>query len=207
VSEHDDSLRSVASGAGATEVSLPDPVVVENGDVLVAMRDEGAAGGVSMARLSPEDEDYAYWLGQAQQAGRRVSIAEPVRIAGRITILVGCVVLLVSMFVTYLSVGPVSRSLWQATTRMPVILTVIAGTAIILTLVSVFDDRPALILAVAAGSFFALGETFPLIFKSYPFEAGFWLGVTGAAAMSLGSVLVMAVHLRRDGRGSRPATR
>lgn len=52
MSEHDDSLRSAATGARATKVSLPDPVVVENGDVLVPMRDEGAAGGVSMARLA-----------------------------------------------------------------------------------------------------------------------------------------------------------
>lgn len=189
MSEHDDSLRSAAR---STEVSVPDPVVVENGDVLVPIRAEGAAGDVTMARLSPGDEDYAFWLGQAQRAARRPNIAEPVGIAGRITVLVGCVLLLVSMFVTYVSVGPVSESLWQATTRMPVILTVIAGVAIILTLASFY--RPGLALAVAAGSFFALGETFPLTFNSYPFQAGFWLGVVGAALMCLGSALVIAVN-------------
>jgi hypothetical protein len=88
---------------------------------------------------------------------------------------------------------------------MPVILTVIAGIAIILTLLSFY--RPGLALAVAVGSFFAPGESFRLIFNSYPFQAGFWLGIVGAALMCLGSVLILAVHLRRDGRGLRPATR
>jgi hypothetical protein len=119
---------------------------------------------VSMVRLSPGDEEYAYWLGQAQQAARRLSIA------ARITVLVGCVVLLVSMFVTYLRLGPVSMSLWESTTRMPVILTVIAGIAIILTLLSFY--RPGLALAVAVGSLFCAWRDLPAHLQQLSLSSG-----------------------------------
>jgi hypothetical protein len=104
--------------------------------------------------------------------------------------------LIASFFLTYASSDSVSQSLWQATTRMPLILTLLAAAAIVVTVVSFFVDLPGFGLVAAVVSFFALGETFPLIFARYPFQEGFWIGVVSAAVMGAGSVLIMAAPSR-----------
>jgi hypothetical protein len=48
--------------------AAPNPVLLGNGDVLIAVPDDQAADGLRMLRIAPEEEDYAFWLGQAQQA-------------------------------------------------------------------------------------------------------------------------------------------
>lgn len=198
--------EQVEARSSAEQGPLPEPVLVENGDVLVPVHDTDASGGASVVRLSPDDDDYAYWLGRVQEAARGRSIAKRSAVVGKVAVLVGSVMLIVSTFITYASAGGVSLSLWQSTTRFPVILTVLAAGTMVVIALSFFLDRVGLALSAMVVSAFLLGETFPLVFDRYsPFGAGFWLGVGGAAIMCVGSVLIIALRSKAAGSRSAPS--
>lgn len=114
------------------------------------------------------------------------------KLAGKMTALVGVVMLIVATFLKYESNGEESLSLWQGTTRFPVILTVLAVAAAVLITISFFVDRWGLPFATAAIGFLCVGETFPLLSQSYtPFRVGFWLSIAGSVVIALGATLAL----------------
>ena len=53
------------------EPRAPDPVLLDNGDVLVPTR--GEDGEAKMIRVAVGDDDHAYWLGEVQRQSRTAS--------------------------------------------------------------------------------------------------------------------------------------
>ena len=110
------------------------------------------------------------------------------KLAGKIIALVGVVMLIVATFLKYAQ----ETSLWQGTTRFPVVLTILAAAAGLLVIISFFVDRWGLSFAAAAIGFLCVGETFPQIFDSYsPFRVGFWLAIAGSVVIATGATLAL----------------
>lgn len=130
------------------------------------------------------------------------------KVIGIAIVVAGGVAVIVSQFLTYDSVS--DNSIWQQTTRYPIILTAVAAIAVALAVVSLIIKRWLLLGLAAVISAFLLGETFPVGAVEYDaYEVGFWVLVGGALLMTAGAVLAAAdsVNLqlkleRRAGIGS-----
>jgi len=55
-------------------LATPNPVLLDDGVVLVPVPDDKAAHGVRMMRVGPDHDDYPMWLARAQQAAAAPSI-------------------------------------------------------------------------------------------------------------------------------------
>lgn len=81
-------------------------------------------------------------------------------------------------------------TLWDLTTREPVILTVVAVAAIVSALGAALADRAILLVIAAAASFYLFGRIFPPGLRAYNVQGtGLWVATGAAAGMSLGGVL------------------
>jgi hypothetical protein len=107
---------------------------------------------------------------------------------GITTSLAGGLAAAISPFLHYVA----GVSLWQTTTRYPLILTILVGAAMVLAVVSLALDRWLPLVLSGLLSAFVLGEAFPLILSSYHAQVGFWLLNAGALVMTAGSVLALA---------------
>jgi hypothetical protein len=114
----------------------------------------------------------------------------------------GGVAVIVSLFVNY----TVNISVWQLTTRYPVVITILAVAVIGLAVASLAIDRWLLLVVATAASAFILGEVFPLVVSSYHYQLGFWLAVAGSAIMILGGIIATAASVKESQRGRAPAT-
>ncbi len=116
---------------------------------------------------------------------------------GIATLVGGGVAVIVSSFLHYV----VNTSVWQLTTRYPVIITILAVSAIGLAVTSLAVNRWPLLAVATAASAFILGEVFPLVVSSYHYQLGFWLAVAGSAIMILGGVIATAASVNESQRG------
>jgi Protein of unknown function (DUF2510) len=92
----------------------------------------------------------------------------------------------------YADLGLGGQTMWQFTTRLPVVLTVLAALTLGLSLLALAQrSRVYPALATAIG-FYVLGQFFPDGNLSYtPYKAGFWVCVAGAVAMAVGSLIAL----------------
>ena len=90
------------------------------------------------------------------------------RLAGRLMVMTGALAFVaITTLAPYVEVGACSRTFWDLMTRAPVILTVIAAVAFVLTVANLSAELvvPS---AIASGlSFWLLGSFFFLTAKSY----------------------------------------
>jgi hypothetical protein len=92
-----------------------------------------------------------------------------------------------------------SKTLWDLTTRIPLIITIVAALGGLMAIAAIFLDAWLLpVLATGAG-FFLFGELFPLDPPSgYSiYKPGFWLGIAGAVVMSVAGVTAL-VGVRQE---------
>jgi hydrogenase/urease accessory protein HupE len=106
---------------------------------------------------------------------------------GITAVVIGGVAAIVSPLLHYV----LDTSVWQLTTRYPLIVTILVAVAMALAVTSLAVDRWLLLAVAGLISAFVLGEVFPLIVPSYHYEIGFWLWTGGAAIMTAGSVLAL----------------
>jgi hypothetical protein len=86
----------------------------------------------------------------------------------------------------------VHRTLWDLTTREPVVLAVIGATAVALAASSLLSATPIPSLLAACCSFYLFGQFFPDGARAYHgVGTGFWLATYATVAMSIGGVLVV----------------
>jgi Protein of unknown function (DUF2510) len=92
----------------------------------------------------------------------------------------------------YASFGFGAQTLWQFTTRLPVVLTVLAALTLGLSLLAlVQSSRVYPALATAIG-FYIVGQFFPDDQLTYnPYRPGFWVCLAGAVAMAVGSLIAL----------------
>jgi hypothetical protein len=118
------------------------------------------------------------------------------RAAGIVLLIAGGVLFLSALaLLDYLE--PSTRTLWELTTLKPLIWTVIAAVVILSAAASPFIDSVIPRLLAMCGSFFLLGQVFPIV-NHYSVEgAGLWVAVGATVAMSIGGVLVVARSFAR----------
>jgi hypothetical protein len=124
------------------------------------------------------------------------------RLTGTILVILGGVVFLVALtFLPYLSLHVrdalilrrTEPTLWDVTTREPVILTVLAVAAIGAAAGDLLSGERALLVLATGFSFYLLGRIFPLDIPDYGFlGAGVWVATSAAFTMSVGGVLAVA---------------
>jgi uncharacterized protein DUF2510 len=120
---------------------------------------------------------------------------------GTATFLAGGLAAAISPFLHY--AGDVS--IWQSTTRYPLILTILVVVAMVLAVVSLAVDQWLPLVLSGLISAFVLGEVFPLIYPSYHLQVGFWLLTAGASLMTASSVLALAGSISTLRRAERRA--
>jgi hypothetical protein len=54
----------------ATKLDIPDPVLLGDGTVMVFAENSELPDGYETHQVGPGDDDYAYWVGQAQAAAK-----------------------------------------------------------------------------------------------------------------------------------------
>jgi hypothetical protein len=92
----------------------------------------------------------------------------------------------------YADLGFGGQTLWQFTTRLPVVLTVLAALTLGLSLLALVQPSRVYPALAAAISFYIVGQFFPDGAVSYsPYKAGFWVCLGGAVAMALGSLVAL----------------
>jgi hypothetical protein len=133
-----------------------------------------------------------------------------VGMAGSVLVIIGGLVLLAALaFLPYFGGSFLFRgrepTLWDLTTRLPVVLTVIGTAAIALGVASLLNAAPILPLLAACCSFYLFGQIFPDGLLAYnDFGVGFWLATSATVAMSLGGILALAGR-NFAGRFARPS--
>ena len=132
------------------------------------------------------------------------------RLAGRLMVMTGALAFVaITTLAPYVEVGAYSRTFWDLMTRAPVILTVIAAVAFVLTVANLSAELvvPS---AIASGlSFWLLGSFFFLTAKSYDaFGWGYWTATGAAAVMAVGGVMSLVGYRlsRTDGPDIGPST-
>jgi hypothetical protein len=111
------------------------------------------------------------------------------KVAGAVLTLAGGAAAIVSMFLDYLS--DLSKSLWDLTTRYPVLFTVLTGAAMALAVLALVVNRWPPAVFSAAISWFLLGQSFEMGAPDYdPFGVGFWILVGGSLTMAVGGLLL-----------------
>ena len=89
--------------------------------------------------------------------------------------------------------GPEPTTLWDLTTREPVILTVVGVAAIAAAARGLLADEPILLTLATGFSFYLFGRVFPVGAPTYGFYGvGFWVVTAAAFTMSVGGVLAVA---------------
>jgi hypothetical protein len=109
------------------------------------------------------------------------------KLAGKVTVVIGSLVFLLSVsLLHYVD----SATLWDLTTRLPVILIVLAVGALIVAGVSFFQQSIILPIISTCVGFYLFGQFFDIATSSYRgYGVGFWLGSAGALAMAVGGLL------------------
>ncbi len=107
------------------------------------------------------------------------------------------------------SVGIVSHgaTLWEFKGHRAGVLTVIAVGTVAFAAVGLLSESVITALPVVCGSFYLLGQTFP-IGDGYGYggyEVGFWLATAVALAMSIGGVLAVAGAASYPDRLAKPS--
>ena len=120
---------------------------------------------------------------------------------GVTAIVIGGVAAMVSPLLHYV----LDTSVWQLTTRYPLIITALVAAAMALAVTSLAVDRWLLLAFAGLISAFVLGEVFPLIVTSYHYEIGFWVWTAGTAIMTAGSVLALTGSINALRRAERRA--
>jgi hypothetical protein len=129
------------------------------------------------------------------------------RITGTVMVIVGGVVFLVALAVLpYFSlphfVPPVGyrlahvvfvdQTLWNVTTREPVVLTMVAVAAIVSAAGGLLTDEAVLLILATGFSFYLFGRIFPVGPQTYDlYGAGLWVTTAAAFTMSVGGVLAV----------------
>jgi hypothetical protein len=116
-----------------------------------------------------------------------------VKLVGTNMTLFGSLVFVVSLAVLpYAEVGTQTETLWDGTTRFPVILTIVAALAGALAFASVFADVVILPVLAMGLSFWLLGQFFPTYAAKYTFFGiGFWLCTAAALTASVGGIVTL----------------
>lgn len=120
---------------------------------------------------------------------------------GITAVVIGGAAVIVSPLLHYV----LDASVWQVTTRYPLIVTILAAAAMVLAVASLAVHRWLFLALAGLISAFVLGEVFPLIFPSYHYQVGFWLWTAGAAIMTTGSVLALTGSIDALRRAERRA--
>jgi hypothetical protein len=112
---------------------------------------------------------------------------------GLVLVAVGAVIVVASLaLLQYADFGSGPQKLWDVTTRLPLIITIVAGLGGLMAVFAIFSDAWLLpVLATGAG-FFLFGELFPVGVPSYSgYKAGFWVAIAGAVLMSVAGVIAL----------------
>jgi hypothetical protein len=105
----------------------------------------------------------------------------------------GAVAFIVSLNLHYVG----TLSLWDLTTRGPVLLTIFAAAVFVLAVAAMTWDSPALALGQAALGCYLLGQAFPLTAPSYEhLGPGFWIESVSALVMAVGGVFAVVGNWR-----------
>ena len=92
----------------------------------------------------------------------------------------------------YANFGLGAQTLWQFTTRLPVVLTVLAALTLGLSLLALVQTSRVRSALATAISFYIVGQFFPDGALSYSaYKAGFWVCLGGAVAMAVGSLVAL----------------
>jgi hypothetical protein len=83
-------------------------------------------------------------------------------------------------------------TLWDYPGHQAGVLTVIAVGAVAFAAMGLLSDSVITALPAVGGSFYLLGQTFPVVGGYGGYRAGFWLATAAAVAMSVGGVLAVA---------------
>jgi hypothetical protein len=98
-----------------------------------------------------------------------------------------------------------NATLWHFPGHHAGVLTVIAAGTVAFAAVGLLSDSVITALPAACGSFFLLGETFPIGGGYGYFQVGFWLATAAALAMAVGGVLAVAGAAGFNSRFAKPA--
>ena len=97
-------------------------------------------------------------------------------------------------------------TIWDLTTRVPVILTVVAVLTVALTAASTRTDAVIVPVLALGFSFFLLGRTLPIGALNYSFfGSGLWLASAATIAMSVGGVLALTGRASFANRFAKPS--
>ena len=108
-------------------------------------------------------------------------------------VLIGGTAFIVSLFLHYFN----SASEWDITTGLPLLLTVIALTAMGLAMAALSQNFLGLCVGQAVLGAYLLGQAFPIGASSYEFfGTGFWVESIAALAMAIGGVLAVVGNRR-----------
>jgi zinc-ribbon domain len=92
-------------------------------------------------------------------------------------------------------------SLWDATTREPVILTILASLAILCALASLSWSSPVFTICPVAIGCYLFGQIFPVGASSYSgLQVGFWLATGSAIVVAVGGSLALLGRLATSAR-------
>jgi hypothetical protein len=96
-------------------------------------------------------------------------------------------------------------SLWDFPGHQAGVLTVIAAGTVALAATGLLSHSVVTALPAVCGSFYLLGQTFPIGDGYHGYRAGFWLATAAALAMSIGGVLAVAGATSVATRFAKPA--
>ena len=96
-------------------------------------------------------------------------------------------------------------TLWDYRGHHADVLTVIAVGTVGLAAMALLSDSVITALPAVCGSFYLLGQTFPIGGGYGVYRAGFWLATVAALAMSVGGVLAVAGAASSAGRFAKPS--
>lgn len=122
------------------------------------------------------------------------------KLAGRLCVWVGAALLIIGMTVHQVAFG----NLWDLSTREAVLVLLLALAAVTLTVLTLFFDRPLLVVIAAGIGVYLFGQYFPLGGSYSYYKGGFWIAVVGSLTMAVGGGLSLAAIW--PARGWRPVT-
>jgi hypothetical protein len=96
-------------------------------------------------------------------------------------------------------------TLWDFTGHQAGVLTVIAVGTVAFAAMGLLSDSVVTALPAVCGSFYLLGQTFPVGDGYSGYRAGFWLATAAALAMSIGGVLAVTSAASRANRLAGPS--